>query len=56
MSEAEKPNHKPQLIPANFSDEDAAMSRKILIGFLVIAGTLLVLLAIPGIKSLLGAA
>jgi len=54
MNDRPQSRQKPNLIPANFSDEDAAMSRKILYGFLAIAGFLLAILAIPGIKTLLG--
>lgn len=47
MSEQKKPSHRPQLIEANFNDADAAMSKRILIGFAVVAGALLLILAVP---------
>ncbi len=53
MNDNQPQPNKRNLIPANFNDDDAAMSRKIFFGFLAIAGLLLALLAIPGIKSLL---
>ncbi len=53
MTEPTPTPRKPKLIDANFSDEDAAMSRRIFFGFMALAGVLLSMLAIPGIKTLL---
>lgn len=54
MSDQEQIQAQPKsnVIPANFSDADAAMSRRIILGFLVLAGGLLVLMAIPRLREL----
>jgi hypothetical protein len=44
---------RPQMIPANFSDSDAAMAKWIVAGFAVIVGALLMLMASPRIMEAL---
>ncbi len=48
MSE-QKP--RSQMIPANYSDKDAAMAKWIMLGFAVIAGGLIALMAFGGMLA-----
>lgn len=45
---------KPKLIPAHFDDADSAMSKRILLGFAVIVGGLLILLAVGHLRNAAG--
>jgi hypothetical protein len=39
------------MVPANFSDSDTAMAKWIMLGFAVLAGGLIVLMAVPRIMD-----
>ena len=51
MSDQHTPRR--QMIPANFSDSDAAMAKWIVAGFVVLVGGLIAVMAVPGILQAL---